>query len=71
MQPMQTGCGAILYLYAGGRVEIVASAEALTDALRSRRIDAGISEALMARQIAGTLGMHIARQRDPQAAPRS
>jgi ABC-type amino acid transport substrate-binding protein len=42
------------------RVEIVASAEALTDGLRSGRIDAGVSEALMARQIAGTLGMQVA-----------
>jgi polar amino acid transport system substrate-binding protein/cystine transport system substrate-binding protein/membrane-bound lytic murein transglycosylase F len=42
------------------RVEIVASAEALTDALRSGRFDAGLSEALMARQIAGTLGMQVA-----------
>jgi polar amino acid transport system substrate-binding protein/cystine transport system substrate-binding protein/membrane-bound lytic murein transglycosylase F len=43
-----------------GRVEIVASAEALTDGLRSGRFDAGLSEALMARQIAGTLGMQVA-----------
>ncbi len=42
------------------RVEIVASAEALTEALRSGRIDAGVSEALMARQIAGTLGAKVA-----------
>src|SRR5262249_47773380 len=42
------------------RVEIVASAEALTDGLRSGRIDAGVSEALIARQIAGTLGMQVA-----------
>jgi ABC-type amino acid transport substrate-binding protein len=42
------------------RVEIVASAEALTDGLRSGRFDAGLSEALMARQIAGTLGMQVA-----------
>ena len=42
------------------RVEIVASAEALADGLRSGRIDAGVSEALMARQIAGTLGMSVA-----------
>jgi len=41
-------------------VEIVASADALADALRSGRIDAGVSEALMARQIAGTLGMQVA-----------
>jgi polar amino acid transport system substrate-binding protein/cystine transport system substrate-binding protein/membrane-bound lytic murein transglycosylase F len=45
---------------ANARVEIVASAEALTDALRSGRIDAGVSEALMARQIAGTLGLQAA-----------
>ncbi len=42
------------------RVEIVPSAEALIEALRSGRIDAGLSEALMARQIAGTLGMQVA-----------
>ena len=42
------------------RIEIVASAEALIDALRSGRIDAALSEALMARQIAGTLGMQVA-----------
>jgi ABC-type amino acid transport substrate-binding protein len=45
---------------ANAQVEIVASAEALTDALRAGRIDAGISEALMARQIAGTLGLQAA-----------
>jgi len=42
------------------RIEIVASAEALTEGLRSGRIDAGLSEALMTRQIAGTLGMQVA-----------
>jgi len=42
------------------RIEIVASAEALTDGLRSGRLDAGLSEALMARQIAGTLGVQVA-----------
>jgi ABC-type amino acid transport substrate-binding protein len=42
------------------RIEIVASAEALIEGLRSGRIDAGVSEALMARQIAGTLGMQVA-----------
>ena len=42
------------------RVEIVASAEALADGLSSGRVDAGLSEALMARQIAGTLGMQVA-----------
>jgi ABC-type amino acid transport substrate-binding protein len=41
-------------------VEIVASAEALTDGLHSGRINAGVSEALMARQIAGTLGLQAA-----------
>jgi polar amino acid transport system substrate-binding protein/cystine transport system substrate-binding protein/membrane-bound lytic murein transglycosylase F len=45
---------------ANAHVEIVASAEALTDALRAGRINAGISEALMARQIAGTLGLQVA-----------
>ncbi len=38
----------------------MASAEALTDGLRSGRLDAGLSEALMARQIAGTLGVQVA-----------
>jgi ABC-type amino acid transport substrate-binding protein len=38
----------------------VPTAEALADALKSGRIDAGVSEALMARQIAGTLGMQVA-----------
>jgi polar amino acid transport system substrate-binding protein/cystine transport system substrate-binding protein/membrane-bound lytic murein transglycosylase F len=42
------------------RVEILASAEALTDGLRSGRVDAGVSEALMARQIAGILGLQVA-----------
>ena len=42
------------------RVEIIASAEALADGLRSGRIDAGLSEALMARQIAGKLGLPVA-----------
>jgi ABC-type amino acid transport substrate-binding protein len=45
---------------AKAHVEIMPSAEALTDALKSGAIDAGISEALMARQIAGTLGMQVA-----------
>jgi ABC-type amino acid transport substrate-binding protein len=45
---------------ANAQVEIVPSAEALADALKSGRIDAGVSEALMARQIAGTLGMQVA-----------
>ena len=42
------------------RIEILASAEALTEGLRSGRIDTGLSEALMTRQIAGTLGMQVA-----------
>ncbi len=42
------------------RIEIVGAAEALIEGLRSGRIDAGLSEALMARQIAGTLGMQVA-----------
>jgi ABC-type amino acid transport substrate-binding protein len=42
------------------RVEIVASAEALAEGVRSGRLDAGISEALIARQIAGTLGAQVA-----------
>ena len=42
------------------RVEILPSAEALTEALRAGRIDAGVSEALLARQIAGTLGAQVA-----------
>jgi ABC-type amino acid transport substrate-binding protein len=42
------------------RIEIVASAEALAEGLRSGRIDAGVSEALLARQIAGTLGAQVA-----------
>ncbi len=45
---------------ANARVEIVPTAEALADALKAGRIDAGVSEALMARQIAGTLGMPVA-----------
>jgi polar amino acid transport system substrate-binding protein/cystine transport system substrate-binding protein/membrane-bound lytic murein transglycosylase F len=52
---------------ANARVEVVASAEALTDALRAGRIDAGISEALMARQIAGTLGLQVAWMPAPLA----
>ncbi len=42
------------------RVEIVASAEALAEGLRAGRFDAGVSEALIARQIAGGLGAHVA-----------
>jgi polar amino acid transport system substrate-binding protein/cystine transport system substrate-binding protein/membrane-bound lytic murein transglycosylase F len=49
------------------RVEIVASAEALTEGLRSGQIDAGVSEALMARQVAGTLGMQVAWLPEPLA----
>jgi polar amino acid transport system substrate-binding protein/cystine transport system substrate-binding protein/membrane-bound lytic murein transglycosylase F len=52
---------------ANARVDIVPSAEALADALTSGRIDAGISEALMARQIAGTLGMQVAWMPEPLA----
>jgi ABC-type amino acid transport substrate-binding protein len=42
------------------RIEIVGSAEALIEGLRSGRFDAGVSEALMARQIAGTLDAQVA-----------
>ena len=42
------------------RIEIMGSAEALAEALRNGRVDAGISEALMARQIAGTLDAQVA-----------
>jgi ABC-type amino acid transport substrate-binding protein len=42
------------------RVEIIASAEALAEGLRSGRIEAGVSEALIARQIAGSLGSEVA-----------
>jgi len=42
------------------RVEILPSAEALNEALRSGRIDAGVSEALIARQMAGILGAQVA-----------
>jgi polar amino acid transport system substrate-binding protein/cystine transport system substrate-binding protein/membrane-bound lytic murein transglycosylase F len=52
---------------ANTRVEIIPSAEALADALKSGRIDAGVSEALMARQIAGTLGMQVAWMPEPLA----
>lgn len=44
----------------GARVEVAASAEALTDALRSGRVAAGVSEALTARRIAGTLDLKAA-----------
>jgi ABC-type amino acid transport substrate-binding protein len=42
------------------RVEIVPSAEALADALRTGRLDAGVTEALTARQIAGTIEAQVA-----------
>jgi ABC-type amino acid transport substrate-binding protein len=42
------------------RVEIMPSAEALAEGLRSGRLDAGVGEALMARQIAGIVGAHVA-----------
>lgn len=45
---------------ANARVEIIANAEELAEALRSGRIAAGISEALLARQIAGTLSLEVA-----------
>lgn len=45
---------------ANARIEIIPDAETLTDALRAGRIDAGVSEALTARQIAGTLGLQVA-----------
>jgi ABC-type amino acid transport substrate-binding protein len=41
-------------------VEIVPSADALADALRTGRIDAGVSEALTARQVAGAIGAEVA-----------
>ena len=47
------------------RIEIVANAEALAEGLRSRRFDAGVSEALLARQIAGTLGAQVAWLPEP------
>jgi polar amino acid transport system substrate-binding protein/cystine transport system substrate-binding protein/membrane-bound lytic murein transglycosylase F len=50
------------------RVEILASAEALAEGVRSGRLDAGISEALMARQLAGTIGAEVAWL--PQPLPR-
>jgi polar amino acid transport system substrate-binding protein/cystine transport system substrate-binding protein/membrane-bound lytic murein transglycosylase F len=49
------------------RVEIMTSVEALTDALRSKRIDAGVSEALTARQMAGILGAQVAWFPEPLA----
>jgi polar amino acid transport system substrate-binding protein/cystine transport system substrate-binding protein/membrane-bound lytic murein transglycosylase F len=52
---------------ANARIEIVASAEALADDLHSGRIDAAVSEALMARQIAGTLGLQAAWMPAPLA----
>jgi ABC-type amino acid transport substrate-binding protein len=42
------------------RVEIVPNPEALAEGLRSGRLDAGVGEALMVRQIAGTIGGHVA-----------
>lgn len=42
------------------RVEIMASAEALAEALRSGRVAVGVAEALTARRIAGTLGLRAA-----------
>jgi ABC-type amino acid transport substrate-binding protein len=50
------------------RVEILPNAEALAEAVRSGRLDAGISEALMARQLAGTIGAEVAWL--PQPLPR-
>ena len=50
------------------RVEIFGSAEALAEGVRSGRLDAGISEALMARQLAGTIGAEVAWL--PQPLPR-
>jgi ABC-type amino acid transport substrate-binding protein len=41
------------------RVEIMPSAEALTGALRAGRLDAGVTEALTARQIAGTIEAQV------------
>ncbi len=52
---------------ANARVEILPSAEALAESLRSGRIDAGVSEALMARQIAGILGLQVAWMPEPLA----
>jgi polar amino acid transport system substrate-binding protein/cystine transport system substrate-binding protein/membrane-bound lytic murein transglycosylase F len=42
------------------RIEIMPSAEALAEGLRTGRLDAGVSEALIARQIAGGLGARVA-----------
>jgi ABC-type amino acid transport substrate-binding protein len=42
------------------RLEIVASAEVLAESLRAGRVEAGVSEALMARQIAGTIDSQVA-----------
>ena len=47
------------------RIEILPSAEALTEALRSGRIDAGVSDALIARQVAGTLDARVAWLPEP------
>ncbi len=53
---------------ANAQVEILPSAEALTSALRSGGVEVGVSEALMARQIAGTLGLQVAWM--PETLPR-
>jgi ABC-type amino acid transport substrate-binding protein len=42
------------------QVDILASADALTDALKTGRVDIGVSEAMIARQIAGTIGFQVA-----------
>jgi ABC-type amino acid transport substrate-binding protein len=52
---------------ANAQVEIMPSAEALVEALRAGRVQAGVSEALMARQIAGTLGLQAAWMPAPLA----
>ncbi len=50
---------------ANAQVEILPNAEALTSALRSGSIEVGVSEALMARQIAGTLGLQVVWMPEP------
>ncbi len=42
------------------RIEIFASPEQLAESLRAGHIEAGVSEALMARQIAGTIDSQVA-----------
>jgi ABC-type amino acid transport substrate-binding protein len=42
------------------RVEIMPTIEAMTEALRTGRIDAGVGEALLTRQAAGTIGAKVA-----------